>query len=171
MPPLNTWILPALIVGITQFASERPDPLEVRANSDSPSVEAVENASGERLRTSFRKGYDLTTRRGRERLYLFCSAKRARHVWFSSPCQVFGATSQSESRILNGVADASTWLPCPFCATTHCVQLETKCTAWYVRKDGETSCQMLCLGSARFSRKSTEPVLASFDHFSRVQRT
>ena len=40
------------------------------------------------MRTSFWNGYDLTTRRGRERLYQFCSTKRPRHVWFSSPCRV-----------------------------------------------------------------------------------
>ena len=60
----------------------RPDLLEVCANSDSPLVDAVESAGGEGLRTSFWNGYDLTTRRGRERLYQFCSAKRPRHVWF-----------------------------------------------------------------------------------------
>ena len=51
----------------------RPDLLEIRVNSDSPLVNAVENAGGEGLRASF----------GRERLYVFCSAKRPRHVWFS----------------------------------------------------------------------------------------
>ena len=65
----------------------RPDLLEVCANSDSPLVEAVESEGGEGLRTSFWNGYDLTTRRGRERLNQFCPAKRTRHVWFSSPCR------------------------------------------------------------------------------------
>ena len=82
----------------------RPDILEVCANSDSPLVEAVESAGGEGLRTSFWNGYDLTTRRGRERLYQFCSAKRPRHVWFSSPCRVSGTTSQRVSRILDEIA-------------------------------------------------------------------
>ena len=50
----------------------RPDLLEVCAHSDSPLVEAVESAGGQDLRTSFWNGYDLTTRRGRERLHLFC---------------------------------------------------------------------------------------------------
>ena len=55
----------------------RRDLLEVVcANSDSPLVEAVESAGGEGLRTSFWNGYDLTTRRGCERLCQFCSAKR-----------------------------------------------------------------------------------------------
>ena len=62
----------------------KPDLLEVCANSDSPLVEAVESAGEEGLRTSFWNGYDLTTRRGCERLYQFCSTKRPRHVWFSS---------------------------------------------------------------------------------------
>ena len=78
----------------------RPDLLEVCAKSDSPLVEAAESAGGESLRTSFWNGYDLTTRRGRER-YQFCSAKRPRHVWFSSPS---GASSQRVSRILDGIA-------------------------------------------------------------------
>ena len=56
----------------------RPDLLEVCANSASPLVEAVESAGGEGLRTSFWNGYDLTTRRGRERLYQFCSTKKAK---------------------------------------------------------------------------------------------
>ena len=63
------------------------------------------NAGGEGLRASFWNGYDLTTRRGRERLYVFCSAKRPRHVWFSSPCRVPGTSSQRVSRILQGIAD------------------------------------------------------------------
>ena len=75
-----------------------PDFLEFCASSGSPLVEAVESAGGEGLRTSVWNGHDLTTRRGRERLYLFCSAKRPRHVWFSSPCQVSGAPSQRDSR-------------------------------------------------------------------------
>ena len=77
----------------------RPDLLKVFTNSDSPLVEAVESAGGEGLRTSFRNGYDLTTRRGRECLCQFCSTKRLRHVWFSSLCRVSGASSQRVSRI------------------------------------------------------------------------
>ena len=73
----------------------RLDLLEVCANSDSPLVEAVESAGGEGLRTSFSNWYDLTTRRCRERLHLFCSAKRPRHVWFSSICRISGASSQT----------------------------------------------------------------------------
>ena len=106
----------------------RPDLLEVCANNDSPLVEAVESAGGEGLRTSFWNGYDLTARRGRERLYLFCSAKRPRHVWFSSPCRVSGASSERVSRIFarhcRRVSESASWLPCPFCTTTHFGQLE-----------------------------------------------
>ena len=83
----------------------RPDLLEIRVNSDSPLANAVESAGGEGLRASSWNGYDLTTRRGRERLYVFCSAKRPRHVWFSSPCRVPGTSSQRVSRILQGIAD------------------------------------------------------------------
>ena len=83
----------------------RPDLLEVCANSDSPLVNAVESAGGEGPRASFWNGYDLTTSRGRERLYVFVSAKRPRHVWFSSPCRVPGTSSQRVSRILQGIAD------------------------------------------------------------------
>ena len=72
----------------------RPDLLQICVSSDSPLVNAVENAGGEGLRASFWNGYDLTTRRGRERLCVFCSAKRPRHVWFSSPCRVPGTSSQ-----------------------------------------------------------------------------
>ena len=82
----------------------RPDLLEVCANSESPRVEAVESAGEEGLRISLWNGYDLTTRRGRELLYLFCSAKRPRHVWFSSLCRASGASSQRVSRILDGIA-------------------------------------------------------------------
>ena len=65
-----------------------------------------ESAGGEGLRASFwNGGYDLTTRRGRERLYVFCSAKRPRHIWFSSPCRVPGTSPQRVSRILQGIAD------------------------------------------------------------------
>ena len=83
----------------------RPDLLEICATNDSPLVNAVEDAGGEGLRASFWNGYDLTTRRGRERLYVFCSAKRPRHVWFSLPSRVPGASSQRVSRILQGIAD------------------------------------------------------------------
>ena len=75
-----------------------------RSVRDSPLVEAVEGASGEGLRTSFWNGHDLTTKRGRERLHQFCPAKRPRHVWFSSPCRVSGASSQRVSRVLHGIA-------------------------------------------------------------------
>ena len=82
----------------------RPHLLKVCANSDSPLVEAVGSAGGEGLRTSFWNGCDLTTRRGLERLYQFCSAKRPRHVWFSSPSRVSGAPSQRVSCTLDGIA-------------------------------------------------------------------
>ena len=97
----------------------RPDLLEVCANSDSPLVEAVESAGGEGLRTSFRNGYDLTTRRGRERLYQVCSTKRPRHVWFSSPCRVSGASSQRVSRILDGIAAVVPRLQVTFAMHNH----------------------------------------------------
>ena len=83
----------------------RPDLLEICATNDTPLVNAVEDAGGEGLRASFWNGYDLTTRRGRECLYVYCSAKRPRHVWFSLPCRVPGALSQRVSRILQGIAD------------------------------------------------------------------
>ena len=83
----------------------RPNLLEICTNNDSPLVNAVEDAGGEGLRASFWNGYDLTTLRGRERLYVFCSAKRPRHVWFSSPCRASGVSSQRVSRILQGIAD------------------------------------------------------------------
>ena len=150
----------------------RPDLLEVCANSDSPLVEAVENAGGQGLRTSFWNGYDLTTRGGRERLYQFCSRKRPRHVWFSSPCRVSGASSQRVSRILDGIAAVVPRvqaLGCHvhFCTTTQRVQLETEFVDEHVREDDESSRQRLCLGLARFTRKSIEPILASFDNISR----
>ena len=89
----------------------RPDLLEVCANSDSPRTQAVENAGGQGVRTSFWHADDFTTRRGRERLYLFCSAKRPRHVCFSSPCRshssISGAVAQRVSRIVNGIATVS----------------------------------------------------------------
>ena len=151
----------------------RLDLLEVCAKSESPLVEAVESAGGEGLRTSFSNGYDLTTWCGRERLYLFCSAKRPRHVWFSSPCRVSGASSQtcvsySGGNRNRGPESASTWLSCSFCVTTPCIQLETEFVAVYVREDDEGSRQRACLGFARLKRKPVEPILASFGHISRV---
>ena len=147
----------------------RPDLLEVCANSNSPLVEAVESAGEEGLRTSLWNGYDLTTRRGRELLYLFCSAKRPRHVWFSSPCRASGASSQRVSypgwNRSRGSESASTWLSFSFCATTQCIRLETEFAAGYVREDGESSCQRLFLRFARLTRKSIESILASFHHF------
>ena len=150
----------------------RPDLLEVCANSDSPLVVAVESAGGESLRTSFWNGYDLTTRRGRERLYQFCSTKRPRHVWFSSPCRVSGASSQRVSRILDGIAAVDPRvqaLGChvSFCTTTQRIQLEIEFVDEHVREDDESSRQRLCLEFARLTRKSIEPILASSDHMSR----
>ena len=117
----------------------RPDLLKVCANTDSPLVEAVESAGGEGLRTSLRTGYDLTTRRGRERLYQFCSTKRPRHVWFSSPCRVSGASSQRcVSSALNrsrGSESASTWLSRSFCTATQRIQLETEFVDEHVTTD------------------------------------
>ena len=93
-----------LIAGIAQFDSE--DPMFWRyATNDSPMINVVENAGGEGLLPSHWNGYDLTTRRGRERLYVYCSAKRPRRVWFSLPCRVPGASSQCMTRILQGIAD------------------------------------------------------------------
>ena len=89
----------------------RPDLLEICTNNDSLLVNAVEDAGAEGLRASFWNGYDLTTRRGRERLYVFCSAKRPRHVWFSSPCRTSGVSSQRVSRILQGIADVFLRVP------------------------------------------------------------
>ena len=83
----------------------RPDLLEICNSNDSPLVNAVEDAGRESIRASFWSGYDLTTCCGRERFYVFCSAKRPRHVWFSSPCRASGASSQRVSRILQGIAD------------------------------------------------------------------
>ena len=150
----------------------RPDILEVCANSDSPLVEAVESAGGEGLRTSFWNGYDLTTRRGRERLYQFCSAKKAktRLVLFTlsslwniiTTCVSYSGWNRSR-----GSESASTWLSRSFCTTTQRVQLETEFVAEHVREDDEGSRQRLCLGFARLTRKSLEPILASFDHISR----
>ena len=99
MQQLNTWILHVLIAGTELFASE-----------DVIFWHCVRTATRHWLRqwkvqgTSFWNGYDLTTRRSRERLYQFCSAKRPRHVWFSSPCRVCGTSSQRVSRILDGIA-------------------------------------------------------------------
>ena len=150
----------------------RPDLLEVCANGDSPLVVAVESAGGESLRTSFWNGYDLTTRRGRERLYQFCSTKRPRHVWFSSPCRVSGASSQrrvsySGWNRSRGSESASTWLSCSICTTTQRIQLEIEFVDEHVREDDESSRQRLCLEFARLTRKSIEPILASSDHMSR----
>ena len=126
----------------------RPDLLEVCANSDSPLVEAVDSAGGEGLRTSFWNGYDLTTRRGRERLYQFCSAKRPRHVSFSSPCGVSGAPSQRVSRILDGIAAVVPRVQALGCHVhfAQCIQLETEFVARDVREDDEGSREWLCLG-------------------------
>ena len=101
MQQLNTWIL---IVGTELFASEDLIFWKCVRTATRHLVEAVDSAGGEGLRTSCWNGYDLTTRRGRERLYQFCSTKRPRHVWFSSPCRVSGASSQRVSRILDGTA-------------------------------------------------------------------
>ena len=132
----------------------------------------MESAGGEGLRTSFWNGYDLTTGRGRERLYQFCSAKRPRHVWFSSPCRVSGASSQRVSRILDGIAAVvprvqALWLSRSFCTTTQRIQLETEFIDEHVREDDERSRQRLRLGLARLTRKSVEPILANFDHICR----
>ena len=119
-------------------------------------------------------GYDLTTRRGRELLYLFCSAKRPRYVWFSSPCRASGVSLQRVSypgwNRSRGSESASTWLSCSFCATTQCIQLDREFAAGYVREDDESSCQRLFLGFARLTRKSVVSILASFHQFSNVQR-
>ena len=164
LPQLSIWIPPNRAV---RFG--RPDLLDVCENSDSPLVEAVEGAGGEGLRTSFWNGYDLTTRRGRERLHLFCSAKRlkTRLVLFTlsslwsiiTTCVSYSGWNRSR-----GSESASTWLSRSFCTTTECIQLETECVAGYVREDDEGSRQRLCLVFARLTRRSIEPILASLDH-------
>ena len=132
----------------------RLDLLEVCANPDSPQTQAVENAGGEGRRTSFWNGYDLPTRRGRERLYLLCSAKRPRHVWFSSPCgshsSTSGAVSQRVSRIVRHPVSEITgsWLPRSPRAATRCTQLETKFSAWHVQEHAGGHCKRLWLGSS-----------------------
>ena len=109
----------------------RPDLLEVWASSDSSHVEAVESAGGEGLRTSFWNGNDLTTRRGRERLYsvLFSEKAKTRLVLFtlSSLWSIIttcvSKTGWNRSR---GSESASKWLSCSFCATTQCIELNTE---------------------------------------------
>ena len=118
-----------------------PDLLEFCANSDSPLVEAVESAGGEGLRTSVWNGHDLT---------------------ISVVANVFTCLVQRK-----GQDTCGSHLLVKSLEHHHNVTLETKFTTWYVRQKDEVSCQRLCLGSARFPRMSTEPILASFDHFSR----
>ena len=103
----------------------------------------------------FWNGYNLTTTRGRERLYVFCSARRPRHVWFSSPCRVFsGASSQRVSRILQGIADVfprvlqALGRHVHFLTTTQFGQLESEILARHDRKDVEGSRQWLLVGFA-----------------------
>ena len=96
LSPHSFWIPLVPIAGIV---------VEICATNDSPLVSAAEDVGGEGLRASLWNGNDLTTRRGRERLYVYCSAKRPRHVWFSLPCRVAGASSQRVYRILQGIAD------------------------------------------------------------------
>ena len=131
----------------------RPDLLEICTSNDSPQVNAVEDAGGEDLRASFWNGYDLTTRRGRERLCVFCSAKRPRHVWFSSPCRASGSIitarvsySARHCRCLS--ESTSTWLPRSLFTTTQFGHLESEILARDDRKDVESSRQWLCVGIA-----------------------
>ena len=150
----------------------RPDLLEVCANRDSPQVEAVESAGGEGLRTSFWNGYDLTTRRGRERLYQFCSAKKTktRLVLFTLSSLwniITTCVSCSGWHRGRGSESASTWLSRSFCTATQRIQLETEFVDEHVREGDESSRQWLCLGLERLTRKSPEPILASSDHISR----
>ena len=62
---------------------------------------------------------------------------------------------------------AGAWLSRLSCTTTQRIQLETEFVDEHVREDDESSRQRLCLGFARLTRKSIEPILASFDHTSR----
>ena len=108
-------------------------------------------------------------RRGRERLHLFCSAKRlhTRLVLFtlsSLGSIITTGVSYSGWNRSRGSESASTWLSRSFCTTTECIQLETECVAEYVREDDEGSRQLLCLVFARLTRRSIEPILASLDH-------
>ena len=92
-----------------------------------PALKAYEPLSG---------GYDLTTRRGRERLYLFCSAKRPRHVSFPSPCrsQKLNFWRSLATRVSycrwNGhlVSEiASSWLSAARCNEVQCSTYPTTC--------------------------------------------
>ena len=114
----------------------RPDLLEICVNTDSPLVNAVENAGGEGLRASFWNGYDLTTRRGRERLYVFCSAKRPRLVTLSSSWNIITACVSHSARDCKRLSEStSTRLPRSFLTTTQFGKLESEILARHDRKD------------------------------------
>ena len=131
LPPLSIWTSRTPIPWKRTVHFGRPDLLEVCANSDSPLIQAVETAGGEGLRTSLWNGYDLTTRRGRERLYLFCSAKPQIHNWFSSPCKsnssISGAVPHCVSRIVDGIAALSPRLQALGCHVHFEQQLGAHC--------------------------------------------
>ena len=142
------------------------------ANSDSPLVEAEESAGGEGLRTSLWNGYDLTTRRSRERPYQFCSAKSPRHVWFFSPCRVSGTSSRRVSRILDEIAAVVSRVQALGCHVHFAQPLSV--SSWRQNSLLGMSEKMMkavvngCAWGLRDSQgKSIESILASFDHISR----
>ena len=147
----------------------RPDLLEVCANSDLPRLRQWK-VQAEKVCEPPLERVLSDHRRGRERLYQFCSAKRPRHVWFSSPCRVCG-TSQRVSRILDGIEAVAPRVQALGCHVHFAQPLSV--SSWrqnsLMSVSGKmmSSRQRLRLGFARLKRKSVEPVLASFDHISR----
>ena len=97
VPPVSIWT-PRTPSWNRTVRFRRKDLLEVCADSDSLLIQAVENAGGECLRTSFWNGHHLSTRRGRERLHFFCSANRPGHFWFSPPCGSHSSTQRVVSQ-------------------------------------------------------------------------
>ena len=114
----------------------RPDLLELCANSDS---------------RQWKNGYDLTTRRGRERLYQLCSTKRPRHVWYSG-------WNYSRGRVQA--------IGCH----VHCAQPLSAFT-WRQNSLMRMSEKMIKAVVNGFTRKSIEPILASFDHKARRSKS
>ena len=149
MLQLNFWSLPVLIVGTEPFASE--DLIFWKCEKAcEPPFGTVRSDHQARSRTSLSV---LFNEKAKTRLVLFTLSS----LWNITTCVSCSGWNRSR-----GSESASTWLSRSSCTITQRIQLEAEFVDEHVREDDESSRQRLCLGFARLTMKSIEPILASF---------
>ena len=125
----------------------RPDLLEICVNSDSPLVNAVENALASFLSEWIRSDYQTRTRTSLRVLFSEETKTRMVFVTLSSSWNIITACVSHSARDCRCLSEStSTRLPRSFLTTTQFGKLESEIFARHDRKDAEGSRQWLRVG-------------------------